>query len=163
MGLVFIALNRVLAPAFYSRSDTKTPTIGGLLSFIVNIILAFALVGPLKGPGIAIALSIASAINTLFLAIKLERIDLPGFRDAVRGISAYILKMLVLSGIAIVPIYFIRPYILKFFSGAEGRLLSSGGPLLAETLLFSAIGFALLFLTRDEVAASLIRRFSRRK
>src|SRR5208337_937689 len=45
-GLAFIAVNRVIAPAFYARGDTKTPTLGGLISVGVNIALAFVLVGP---------------------------------------------------------------------------------------------------------------------
>ncbi len=163
IGLVFIALNRVLAPAFYARSDTKTPTIGGFISFMVNIALAFALVGPLKGPGIAIALSAASAVNTVFLIYKLERIDLPGFKLAIRKMAKYLLKILAFSGIAVFPVYFIRPYILKLFSGAEGRLLSSGAPLILETLLYAVVGLGILALTHDEVAASLIKRLSRRK
>ena len=55
-GLAFIAMNRVIAPAFYARGDTKTPTWAGLVSVGVNIALAFVLVGPLKAPGIALAL-----------------------------------------------------------------------------------------------------------
>jgi len=163
IGLVFIALNRILAPAFYARSDTKTPTIGGLLSFSANIILAFALVGPLQGPGIAIALSVASAINMIYLALKLERAGIPGFKEAIRKMAMYILKILVLSGVAILPIYFLRGYILGLFSHADGRLVSSGMPLLIETALFAAIGVVLLILTKDEVASSLAKRFSRRK
>ena len=68
-GLAFIAMNRVIAPAFYARGDTKTPTAAGLISVAVNIALAFALVGPLKAPGIALALSGASAVNTLVLVV----------------------------------------------------------------------------------------------
>ncbi len=162
MGLVFIALNRVLAPAFYARSDTKTPTVGGLMSFILNIILAFVLVRPFRGPGIAIALSLASALNTGFLLIKLGCIDLPGFRESVRSLFRYLLKILVFSLIAGTPLYFIRPYILNAFAEG-GRLISSGIPILIETTIFAILGVALLALTRDEVASSLIRRFIRRK
>ncbi len=72
-GLAFIAVNRVIAPAFYARGDTKTPTLAGLISVGVNIGLAFFLVGPLKAPGIALALAGASAVNSLVLVIALIR------------------------------------------------------------------------------------------
>ncbi|MCL2411754.1 MAG: murein biosynthesis integral membrane protein MurJ, partial [Treponema sp.] len=70
-GLFFIALNRILAPAFYAQSDTKSPTIAGLISFAVNIILASILVGPFRGAGIAFSLSFTSLINTVLLLVFL--------------------------------------------------------------------------------------------
>ena len=36
-GLAFIAMNRVMAPAFYARGDTKTPTWAGLVSVAINM------------------------------------------------------------------------------------------------------------------------------
>jgi len=50
-GLYFIALNRVLAPAFYAQSDTKSPTLAGIISFLVNMVLAAVLVRPFPGRG----------------------------------------------------------------------------------------------------------------
>lgn len=161
-GLVFIALNRVLAPAFYARSDTKTPTIGGLVSFIMNIILAFVLIRPLRGPGIAIALSVASALNTAFLLFKLDRLSMPAFKGLVASLVGYLLKILFFSIVAAIPLYFLRPYILDVFS-AGGRIVSSGIPIVIETTIFAALGIALLALSRDEVASSLIKRFVHRK
>jgi putative peptidoglycan lipid II flippase len=52
-GLFFIALNRILAPAFYAQSDSKSPTLAGVISFAVNMALAALLVGPLRGAGVA--------------------------------------------------------------------------------------------------------------
>jgi putative peptidoglycan lipid II flippase len=162
-GLVFIALNRLLAPAFYARSDAKTPTIAGLVSFSVNIVLAFVLARPLRGPGIAIALSISCAINTVYLVVALERTGLPGIKDALKASYLYILKILAFSVAAAIPLFILRPLILGAFAHAGSRLVSSGLPLVIETLLFAAVGIGLLALTRDDVASSLVRRFSRRK
>ncbi|MDR2745989.1 MAG: murein biosynthesis integral membrane protein MurJ, partial [Treponema sp.] len=66
-GLFFIALNRILAPAFYAQSDSRSPTLAGIISFGVNILLASILVRPMRGAGIALALSLASAVNTALL------------------------------------------------------------------------------------------------
>jgi putative peptidoglycan lipid II flippase len=162
-GLVFIAINRILSPAFYARSDTKTPTKGGVISFSANIVLAFVLVRLLGAPGIAIALSVACAINTLYLTIMLGRTGLPGIGEAIKSSSTYTVKVLLFSIIAIVPVILIRHPLLNAFSGADTRLLSHGVPVLLETLLFAGIGIGLLALSRDEIASSLIRRFSRRK
>jgi putative peptidoglycan lipid II flippase len=162
-GLVFIALNRILAPAFYSRSDAKTPTIGGLVSFSVNIVLAFALVGPLRGPGIAIALSVSCALNTVYLVVALSKTGLSGIKGVIEGSSLYLLKILAFSVASAVPLYFLRPLILAAFAGSGSRFITSGVPLVIETMLFAAVGIGLLALSRDEVGSSLVRRFSRRK
>ena len=72
-GLFFIALNRVIAPAFYAQSNTKAPTLAGIGGFAVNIALAALLIRPMKGGGIALALSLASFANTAFLFALLSR------------------------------------------------------------------------------------------
>jgi putative peptidoglycan lipid II flippase len=163
IGLVFIALNRVLSPAFYARSDTKTPTWAGLVSFGVNIVLAIAFVGPFRGWGIALALSISSAINTAYLAIALARSGIPGATDAITGSLRYLARILAFSLVATLPLHFLRPVIVALFASAKTRLVSAGIPLALETLVFGAIGIALLAISRDEVASSLVGRFSRRR
>jgi putative peptidoglycan lipid II flippase len=155
-GLVFIALNRVIAPAFYARSDTKTPTWAGMLSFGVNICLALALVGPLRGPGIALALSVASAMNCLVLLMALLRTGVPGAAAAVRKTGAYFLRILAFSVAAGLPLLLVRPVLSRAFGASHSRLISAGLPLLIQGLMFGCIGLGLLAASRDEVAASLI-------
>lgn len=163
LGLVFIALNRVIAPAFYARSDAKTPTWAGLLSFGVNIGLALALVGPFQGPGIALALSVSSGINTLYLIIALGRTKIPGTKQAIGSALKYFARILAFSALAALPIYFLRPVFLGLFASASSRLVYAGLPLLLEALTFGAIGITLLALTRDEVALSFAGRLARRR
>jgi putative peptidoglycan lipid II flippase len=163
MGLAFIALNRVVAPAFYARSDAKTPTIAGLVSFGANIGLALALVGPFRGPGIALALSVSSAVNTIVLAAALGRSGVPGVGAALRGSAFYLGRILLLSCAAALPLYFLRPLIVGLFAASSSRLVSAGLALALETALFGAIGVALLALTKDEIAAAFAGRFARRR
>jgi len=163
MGIVFIALNRVIAPAFYARSDAKTPTWAGLVSFVINIALAFAFVGPFRGPGIALALSISSAVNTLFLVLALWKSGIEGLRASIRRASRYFLRILAFSALAGLPLFFLRPRLLALFAGHGSRLVSSGLPLVIETLIFGAIGIALLVASKDELARGLAARIIRRK
>ncbi|MDR1748133.1 MAG: murein biosynthesis integral membrane protein MurJ, partial [Spirochaetaceae bacterium] len=72
-GLYFIALNRIVSPAFYAQGNTKSPTIAGIIGFGINIILALLLVTPMRGAGIALALSLASLGNTIALFVFLRR------------------------------------------------------------------------------------------
>jgi putative peptidoglycan lipid II flippase len=160
-GLAFIAMNRVMAPAFYARGDTKTPTWAGLISVAINICLAFALVGPLKAPGIALALSGASAANTLVLVIPLLRSRIPGTKEALAAAGRYSLKLILFSALAAAPLLFLRPFLAGRFAGWN-RTLASGVSLVATAFVFGGIGIALLVFSRDEMLSTLINAFRRR-
>jgi putative peptidoglycan lipid II flippase len=154
-GLVFIAMNRVMAPAFYACSDTRTPTRAGILSFAVNIAAAFALVGPLHGPGIALALSIASAVNMVVLVFFLLRKRIEGMAQALGGALAYAGKILVISITAAIPVWFLEPRLGTLLGGAGSRLLVSGLPMVAGALVFGLVAFGLLVITKDEMTRGL--------
>ena len=74
-GLVFIALNRIISPAFYAQGNTKLPTLAGIISLGFNILFAFILSFKFKGPGIAFALSFSSLINTIFLFVFMKKLN----------------------------------------------------------------------------------------
>ncbi len=161
-GLAFIALNRVLAPAFYARSDTRTPTWAGIASFAVNIILAVLLARPLHGPGIALALSIASAVNTFALVFAFVRTGVPGAGRAVASTGRYFCKILAFSVLAALPVLAIRPLIGRWFGSSHSRLVSAGLPLVLESLVFALVGLGLLALSGDTIAKSLLLALRRR-
>ena len=160
-GLVFIGANRVLAPAFYARGDTKTPTWAGLVSVAVNVGLAFVLVGPLKAPGIALALAGASAVNTLVLVVALLRAKVSGADAALSSSGRYALRLVLFSVLAAVPVYFLRPLLAGLLAGWNLNL-AAGLSLVVTALAFGAIGIGLLALTRDELGASIVAAFRRR-
>lgn len=160
-GLAFIAMNRVMAPAFYARSDTKTPTWAGLISVPINVLLAFFLVGPLKAPGIALALSGASAVNTLILVAAHLRSGIPGAASTLAKSGRYFLRLLCFSVLAALPVYFLQPVLGRAFAGL-GDGLASGLSLGATALAFGLVGLGLLALSRDEMALSLVAAFRRR-
>jgi putative peptidoglycan lipid II flippase len=160
-GLVFIALNRVLAPAFYARGDTKTPTWAGLASVAVNIGAAFLLVGPMKAPGIALALSVASAVNSAILIAAILRAGIPGVCKALVSSGGYALRMLVFSAMAVLPLFFLRPFLASRFGGM-GYTLASGLSVLLSALAFAIVGVGLLAISRDEMSSTIISAFRRR-
>ena len=154
-GLFFIALNRILAPAFYAQSDTKSPALAGIISFAVNICLAAALVGPFRGAGIAFALSLASAVNTVFLLIFLRRNPNIVIRSAIGSALLYILKLLIFSGLAIIPIIYISPLLLDFFTGSQ-RIISYGIPLVINMIVYLLLGISMLILVKDKYILSIV-------
>lgn len=162
LGLSFIALNRVISPAFYARSDAKTPTWAGMASFLVNIVLALLLARPMGGPGVALALSLASAVNTLLLVLALLRSGVPGLKGAIRGSGAYFLKILAFSLAAALPARLARPALSGLAGSGASPFLASLLVLGLESLLFGGLGLALLALFRDETALGFARGLARR-
>jgi putative peptidoglycan lipid II flippase len=73
LGLSFVALTRVLAPAFYALNDTKTPVFTAFITFILNLGLSLALMGPLKHGGLALATTLSAFGNMLLLIWLLRR------------------------------------------------------------------------------------------
>jgi putative peptidoglycan lipid II flippase len=72
-GLPFISGAKILAPAFYSLKDTKTPVIVAFFVMISYIGLSFILMKPLRVGGIALALSLSSILNFALLFFLLQR------------------------------------------------------------------------------------------
>jgi len=159
-GLFFIALNRILAPAFYAQSDTKSPTIAGIISFAANICFAAILVRPLRGAGIALALSLASVINTILLFVFFRKNSNITMNSALMSILTYILKISIISILAVIPIYFLSPLLQAFFIG-RGRIVSYGIPLIINVIVYMLLGIAMLALIRDKNLFTLVKMLKR--
>ena len=160
-GLYFIALNRILAPAFYAQSNSKSPTLAGIISFGVNIVLASILVFPFKGSGIAGALSLASAVNTVLLLVFLKKNPAISLEETLKSTLSYVLKLVLFSALALIPIVFLSPRLSALFAG-RGRIISQGAPLFINALVYAASGVLLLAVTRDKQFLGIVRMFRRR-
>jgi putative peptidoglycan lipid II flippase len=73
LGLTFVAMTRVLAPAFYALNDTKTPVKTAFIAFILNLCLSLLLMGPLRHGGLALATTLSAFGNMLLLLWLLRR------------------------------------------------------------------------------------------
>ena len=156
-GVVFIALNRIIGPAFYAQKNSKLPTLAGIISFGANILLVLVLTGHFGGKGIACALSIASFVNTVFLFIFMKKLGTMETRRIVISNLLYVLKISVMSVIAALPCWFLRPVLLNAFEG-HGRLVSAGVPAGLLALIFAVIGVLELIITKDEIVMSIMKR-----
>lgn len=63
LGLPAIAAVRLVVQGFYATQDTVTPVRAAGLALIANVVLCYALVGPLRQGGLALATSLASYLN----------------------------------------------------------------------------------------------------
>ncbi|MEX0830698.1 MAG: murein biosynthesis integral membrane protein MurJ [Nitrospirales bacterium] len=73
VGLWAFASYRILAMAFYSLQDTRTPAAVAVVSVGINIGLSLWLMTPLAHTGLALAAGLAAIGNTLILATILGR------------------------------------------------------------------------------------------
>lgn len=159
-GLLFIALNRIISPAFYAQGNTKLPTLAGIISFGANIILALILSIFMKGNGIALALSLASLLNTVFLFIFMKKMNSIEVGKVLKGTLLYTLRIIILSVIAAIPTYFIHNLLVKMFSDG-GRLLGFGMPVVLSAIVFAIIGVLELIITRDELVKVILKKVKR--
>lgn len=159
-GLLFIALNRIISPAFYAQGNTKLPTLAGIISFGANIILALILSIFMKGNGIALALSLASLLNTVFLFIFMKKMNSIEVGRVLKGTLLYTLRIIILSVIAAIPTYFIHNLLVKMFSDG-GRLLGFGMPVVLSAIVFAIIGVLELIITRDELVKVILKKVKR--
>jgi putative peptidoglycan lipid II flippase len=73
VGLWAFAGVRIVAQAFYSLQDTKTPVKIAALAMVTNILLSIILMGPLAHGGLALATSLAAMLNIGLLTLQLRK------------------------------------------------------------------------------------------
>jgi putative peptidoglycan lipid II flippase len=161
-GLFFIALNRILAPAFYAQSDSKSPTLAGILSFAVNMALAALLAGPFRGAGIALALTLAGGVNTVLLLAFLGRNPRIAVGRALKSALGYTLKLAVFSSIAVIPVLYLKTVLISRLAG-RGRFITYGVPFAVTAVVFAALGILLLALSRDKQLRTLADMLRKRR
>lgn len=152
-GLFFIAMNRVVAPAFYAQGNTKSPTLAGILGLAINMIFALVLIKPMSGGGIALALTLGSLANSILLFVFLKKNKQIDVKAVVGGTILYSIKMAVLSVIAAIPATLVKNATSAFFAG-RGRLVEFGGTVVLTAIVFAFAGILLLLITKDPVLAS---------
>lgn len=64
---------KVIVSGFYALQDTITPVKVSIITFISYILFGIYLMGPLKHGGLALALSLSSALNFIMLVFLLKR------------------------------------------------------------------------------------------
>lgn len=73
LGLPAYAITKVLASAFYSFQETKTPVKVAVAAMLLNIVLMLLFMKPMGVGGLALATALASYFNALVLAYVLRK------------------------------------------------------------------------------------------
>jgi len=110
VGLWAFSVIRIIVAGFYSLQDTRSPMKAAIVALIVNAAFSVALMFPLKHGGLALATSIASAVNVGMLWVILtRRIGRVLDRDFYRSVGKTALASLVMWG-AILMIDWVYPW-----------------------------------------------------
>lgn len=161
LALVFQGVMPILARAFYSRHNTKTPTIISIIAMVLSVILAFILSKTMGVSGLALAFSISGFFNALLLYIYLRKDNLD-LREQEKKFAVFVFKVLfatlVMALIIQMSKYAISPYVnmQKFW----GVFVQAGGSFLLGLAFY--LGLATLFGFEEfrEIIDAIKKKFS---
>ncbi|TSK05793.1 MAG: murein biosynthesis integral membrane protein MurJ [Geobacter sp.] len=160
IGLTFVALVRVLVPAFYALKDTKTPVTTAFIAFLLNFLFSLLLMGPMLHGGLALASSL-SALGNMLLLLWFLRKKIGRFGG--RAITVSALKGIAASVPMAVAVYWIMGLI--DWSTAGRRLLKGGvlgGGVLAGIVVFLAASHLLRCDEARDVVALVRKKLFRK-
>ena len=126
IGLWAIGGVRILAPAFYSLQDIKTPLKIGLICLGANVILIFIFIHPLKHAGLALATGLSSILNLFLLYWRLNH-RLGGL-DVVKNIKSLLRNLFcgLLMGLAAYVVCSVRDWTVSGHTMEKVFLLGVG-------------------------------------
>lgn len=110
IGLWAFSGVKIVVSAFYALQDTVTPVKVSVITFFSYIIFGVILMGPLKHGGLALALSLSSALNFTLLVFLLKR-KLPEWK--LSPISLSVLKVLLSAAVMGISVFYLK---VKFFT-----------------------------------------------
>jgi putative peptidoglycan lipid II flippase len=99
IGLPVFSFVNIVLRAFYARKDTTTPVHAALISFIVNLVLSFALMGRWGTIGLAVASNVAVLAQAVYLQSRLARAQ-PGlaFHHVLKDLAKVALASAIMGG-----------------------------------------------------------------
>lgn len=152
ISLCLWSAQAIYARAFYAAGNTLTPMIAGTIVTVVSLPIYWSLYKSLGSTGLAIASDVGILIQTLTLAVLLDRrrmVSLGGleYPELARSVVA--------SGAAYAALVALR-----HFAPTTSRLRELG-LLLIATVVWTAISAAILKLTGSSLPDQLLSRFAR--
>jgi len=151
VGLPFLGAVRILVPAFYALKDAKRPVVIATLAVAANLVFAFLLVRPLAHEGLALALSLAAAVNFIGLMRVLRKyVGGWAWRNTIRVVAQTMAASAVMAGLLWIPQHY--GWVFR-----EGGLWRHG----LELAVLVSVGAGLYFLLSGAGHRSKLVRFFR--
>jgi putative peptidoglycan lipid II flippase len=159
-GLSFVAMTRVLAPAFYALKDTRTPVWTAFIAFLLNVVFSLLLMGPLLHGGLALATTLSALVNMLLLLWLLRRRIGP---FGGRGVALSGLKALAASLPMGLLVYYACQWTDWSLSGHKlTKTLVLGGAVAAGVLVYAGLSRLLRSSEAIEMGTMLRRKMGRK-
>ncbi len=154
LGLPFFAYVNLLLRAFYAQKDTGTPVRAAGVSFVLNVGLSLALMGPLSTMGLALASNLAVLAQALFLqrALSKKRPEL-GFG----AVGADLGKIVIASGVMGLVVWAGMSLLSNLNQGFGGDLLRLAVLVPTGAIVFTGVVWKLRLAGREELVAMLRR------
>ena len=156
IGLVFVAGARIVVQGFYALQDTVTPVRAAFVSLIVNIIGNWVLMHPLKQGGIALATSLAAAVNFFQLLLvyqkKFGSLDWDALKDSLMRIAIQTAGMMITCTV------FLRLFRFDEQKHLPGQALALFGTIGLSLLVY--FGVALVLKSKEISALGKVRASS---
>jgi putative peptidoglycan lipid II flippase len=155
VGLTAFAGVKIVAQAFYSLGDTRTPVRVGVGTMLLNIVLNLLFMGPLAHGGLALATSCSATVNFLGLFLLARR---RLRRVGGEALFASLVRISVAS-LGMVPVVLFLRSIWWAGLGLWGDLFWLGGTIAAAVLVYAALSA----LLRGEEGPALFSLLTRRR
>ncbi|MCK4486344.1 MAG: murein biosynthesis integral membrane protein MurJ [Desulfobacterales bacterium] len=159
IGLWAFSGVRIVVSTFYALQDTKTPVKIAVISLLVNIVLSILLMGPMRHGGLALATSLAAAVNLILLVQALKkRLGRIGAHDILGSVFRSTASAAVMGGVIGVVALWRIP---KCAGSTWHLVVWVLGSVVVGSLLYGACAF--LFRSRELTAMVDIIRKTLRK
>lgn len=155
LSLLPLVMRNYILRLFYALKKTKMATVIGAVTVGLNIVLNFALVGPMQARGLALATS-TSTMLTSILALLLLRRQISHI--GVRELAITALKTLVAGAIMGLVVYLLYGWLSTVLIGGKIRLLIT---LAVCVVSGAAVYGGMLLLLRVEEVKILVERVCR--
>lgn len=103
LGLLGLILIKVLAPAFYSRQNIKTPVKIALFTLAATQLMNLAFIAPLHHAGLALAIGLGACLNAAMLYYQLRK---AGVYQPQPGWLKFMLKLGLAAGLMAAVLFF---------------------------------------------------------
>lgn len=153
-GLYFIALTRIIAPAFFSLEDSKTPAMLGIISVLIGVVLMIVLAPIYGANGIATATITSSIILAILYFVFLQKKEQLDFTNILKATIPASIRILLTSILSYIPLYFLKEPIFKMIS-SDNRIIGIGIPLFITTLLYFSTYFIILLISKEKSVKEL--------
>lgn len=140
-GLLGFILVKILAPAFYSRKDMKTPVKVAVVALVTNTVLNLILIGPFAHVGLAAATTVSAFVNAgmLYWYLRKQQVFTP-----LAGWSKLIFQVLVANLLLVGFLLWLSPATSSWLAfDAWQRMAWLGGLVVGAIVLY---GIALVAL-----------------